>query len=186
MVSPGVRDFGRPRVLFIITNLSGCSCPGFIVLLRRCQPSYKIERCPTVCRRQLLVAVLHEEYSGRLQPFVASLRREVKKMEPHRIILHCIAYRKGKPPKKKECAPFFGTVPLVFPPKTVEKQGGMLAFFSISSVAKLVVVSSILASFSLPGTPLEPPGARLGAVAFRIQKKVPKMVWTWSGFWLVF
>jgi len=106
MVSPGVRDFGRPRVLFIITNLSGCSCPGFIVLLRRCQPSYKIERCPTVCRRQLLVAVLHEEYSGRLQPFVASLRREVKKMEPHRIILHCIAYRKGKPPKKKNARPF--------------------------------------------------------------------------------
>jgi len=29
-------------------------------------------------------------------------------------------------------------------------------------------------------------GARLGAVAFRVQKKVPKMVWIWSGFWLVF
>ena len=29
-------------------------------------------------------------------------------------------------------------------------------------------------------------GARLGAVGFRGQKKVPKMVWIWSGFWLVF
>jgi len=53
--------------------------PRFIVLLRRCQPSYKIERCPTVCMRQLPVAVLHEEYGWRLQPFVAGLRREGKK-----------------------------------------------------------------------------------------------------------
>ena len=34
----------------------------------------------------------------------------------------------------------------------------MLALFCISSVSKLVVFSSILVSFSLPGAPLEPPG----------------------------
>ena len=44
----------------------------------------------------------------------------------------------------------FGTVPPVFPPKTVEKQGGMLAFFCISSTSKLSVFSSMLVSFSLP------------------------------------
>jgi hypothetical protein len=75
------------------------------------------------------------------------------------IVLYCIALHteKEKQKKKTECSPFFGTVPPVFPPKTVEKQGGMLAFFCISSASKLVVFSSILVSFSLPRAPLEPP-----------------------------
>ncbi len=56
------------------------------------------------------------------------------------------------------CTRVFGTVPPVFPPKTVEKQGGMLVFFCISSVSKLSVFPSPLVSFSLPRAPLEPPG----------------------------
>ncbi len=44
-----------------------------------------------------------------------------------------------------------------FTPKTIEKQGGMLAFFCIFSASKLIVVPSILVSFSLPRAPLEPP-----------------------------
>ena len=71
----------------------------------------------------------------------------------HQIALHCIVTK-----KKTECSPFFGTVPPVFPPKTVEKQGGMLAFFCISSASKLIVFPSMLVSFSLPRAPLEPPG----------------------------
>ena len=68
------------------------------------------------------------------------------------IALHCIALHSNK--KKTECSPFFGTVPPIFPPKTVEKQSGMLAFFCISSASKLIVFSSILVSFSLPRAPL--------------------------------
>ena len=67
------------------------------------------------------------------------------------IALHCILTKK----KKTECSPFFGTVPPIFPPKTVEKQSGMLAFFCISSASKLIVFSSILVSFSFPRAPLE-------------------------------
>ena len=67
------------------------------------------------------------------------------------IALHCIL-------KKDGMLALFGTVPPIFPPKTVEKQSGMLAFFCISSASKLIVFSSILVSFSFPRAPLEPPG----------------------------
>ena len=74
------------------------------------------------------------------------------------IIMHEVEFKDDATAVILRGSPFFGTVPPVFPPKTVEKQGGMLAFFCISSASKLVVFSSILVSFSLPRAPLEPPG----------------------------
>ena len=65
-------------------------------------------------------------------------------------VLYCIALHCILTKKKTECSPFFGTVPPIFPPKTVEKQSGMLAFFCISSASKLIVFSSIFVSFSFP------------------------------------
>ena len=74
------------------------------------------------------------------------------------IALYCIALQCILTKKKTECSPFFGTVPPIFPPKTVEKQSGMLAFFCISSASKVIVFSLILVSFSFPRASLEPPG----------------------------
>ena len=75
------------------------------------------------------------------------------------IVLYCIALHteKEKQKKTRNARPFLVLCLRFPPPKTVEKQGGMLAFFCISSASKLVVFSSILVSFSLPRAPLEPP-----------------------------
>jgi len=73
--------FTRAAICFYCIRSAAAATvsPRFTVLLRRCQPSYKIERCCTVCMRQLFVAVLHEEYGWRLRPFVAGLGREGEK-----------------------------------------------------------------------------------------------------------
>ena len=55
----------------------------------------------------------------------------------------CVRTRMG-------CSPFWGTVSPSVAPKMFKKQNGMLAFF--------MVFSSIWASFSVPGVPLELPG----------------------------